>query len=118
MVIQLAGLFTAIHLSSFDMAGSEWRHQLHNALGNIWQVSMPGPATCPPQEVLNPVITHVPLKYCLTTISSSPGTVNFCDGSLIDSIESSEQRVLFAGEPELEVLGVEIFEGRPEGIDK
>ncbi len=79
---------------------------------------MPGPASSAPQEVLNPVITHVPLKYCLTFLSRSYGTGNFCEGWSIESIESSEQRDLFIGETEVEVLGVEIFEGRSEGIDQ
>lgn len=79
---------------------------------------MPGPATVPPQELLNPVITHVPLYSCLTINSSSDGTVNCSEGSLVESIESSEGRDLFAGDGEAGVLGVAGFEGRPEGIGK
>lgn len=76
---------------------------------------MPGPANSPPQELLNPVITHVPLKCCLSFVSSSDSTVKFNEGSLVESIKSSEGR----GDGEVGVLGVAGLEGRPEeGIGK
>lgn len=84
----------------------------------MWHVSIPGPATSPPQELLNPVMTQVPLNCCLTTVSSSGGTVNCSEGSIVESIESSEGRNLFAGDGEVEGLGVAGFEGRPEGIGR
>ena len=56
---------------------------MNNALGNMWQVSMPGPETSDSQELLNPVIAHVPLNACLTIVSSSGGTVNCGEGSIV-----------------------------------
>ena len=66
---------------------------------------MPGPIICVLQELLNSVMTHVPLKYSLTIVSNSGGTVS-CNDS-------------FAGNGEVGDLGVAGFEERPpEGIDK
>ena len=66
---------------------------------------MPGPVICVPQELSNPVMTHIPLKYSLTIVSNSGGTVSGTD--------------LFAGDGEVGDLGVADFEGRPpEGIEK
>lgn len=74
----------------------------------------------PPQQLLNPVITHVPSKSCLTFVSSSDGTVNCSEGSLVESIvrEFRATGELIVGDAEIGGLGVECFEGRPEGIGK
>ena len=91
------------------------------ALGIMWQVSMPGPEICDPQELSKPVITHFPLYNFLTFISSSVGTVNGVGGelSLGRSTEAPERRNFFAGEGEVEVgtADVVVLEG-PEAIGK
>lgn len=79
---------------------------------------MPGPVTCVPQGLSNPVMTHVPLNISLTIVSNSDGTVSCNEGSIVKSIEAPERRDLFAGDGEVWDLGVPGFEGRPEGIGK
>lgn len=50
------------------------------ALAIICHVSMLGPEICDPQDLLEPVIPHVPLHSLLTHMSSSGGTVNGVGG--------------------------------------
>lgn len=79
---------------------------------------MPGPVTSVPQELSNPVVTHVLPEFSLTIVSSSGGIVSCNNGSIVESIEAPEQRDLYAGDGKVEDLGVADFEGRPEVIGK
>ena len=55
------------------------------ALEIMWQVSMPGPEICDPQELSKAVITRFPLYNFLTFISSPGCTVNGVGGPSIVS---------------------------------
>lgn len=79
---------------------------------------MPVPVTSVPQELSNPVMTHVPPKFSLTIVSSSGGIVSCNEGLIVESIKAPERRDLCAGDGKVEDLGVADFEGRPEVIGK